>query len=229
MSAPAAGAACRTNTAQSYGSVTKTFHWLTALLILTAFPLGLIANGYPFDTADQLATKALLFSAHKTVGITAFWVAFARILWALPQKKPQPLHPERRLEHFAAETTHWMLYGAMMMVPLSGWLHHAATTGFAPIWWPFGQSLPGVPKSAALADVFAAWHWLFTKLLGLAVLLHIAGALKHHVMDRDDTLRRMLPGLRGAAAVHGGRNARPNRRPGPAPPSGLPSRSGPWP
>lgn len=61
-----------TNAEDRYGSVTKTFHWLIALLILTLIPLGLIANDMAYDTAEQLATKAWLFSLHKTLGITVF-------------------------------------------------------------------------------------------------------------------------------------------------------------
>lgn len=182
------------NTSATYGAVTKTFHWLTALLILTAIPLGLVANWLPYETSAQLATKSWLFSLHKTVGIMAFFTALGRILWALSQPKPGLLNADRKLESFAAETVHWLLYVSMMIVPLSGWLHHAATSGFAPIWWPFGQNLPLVPKSEAVAGFFAAWHWVFTKVLAATVLLHIAGALKHHFVDRDDTLRRMLPG-----------------------------------
>jgi cytochrome b561/polyisoprenoid-binding protein YceI len=183
------------NSPQSYGSVAKTFHWLTALLILTAIPLGVIANDMAYDTSEQLARKGWLFSLHKTVGLAAFTVAVLRICWAAVQPKPALLHPDRRLESFAAETVHWMLYAALVIVPLSGWLHHAATSGFAPIWWPFGQSLPFVPVDDTVAHFFGAWHWLFTKVLIGALLLHIAGALKHHIIDRDATLSRMLPGV----------------------------------
>ena len=144
------------NTAKTYGSVTKTFHWLTALLILTAFPLGILAHDAPFETSDELAFKALLFSWHKTVGVTAFFVASLRILWALTQEKPGLLNAEHKLEAFAAETVHWVLYGCMVLVPLTGWIHHAAAEGFAPIWWPFGQSLPFIPKDAQLSEVFGA-------------------------------------------------------------------------
>jgi cytochrome b561 len=94
------------NTTRSYGSVTKTFHWLTVLLILAAIPLGIIANGLAYDTSEALAFKAFLFSMHKTVGITAFFVALARIFWALSQPKPAGLHPERRAESFLAELVH---------------------------------------------------------------------------------------------------------------------------
>ncbi|SNR42235.1 cytochrome b/b6 domain-containing protein [Puniceibacterium sediminis] len=183
-----------TSTATRYGGVTKTLHWLTALGILCAIPLGIIANDAPYATGEQLAQKAWLFSMHKTLGVTIFFVAILRILWALNQPKPAPLHPERRLESWLAETVHWLLYGSLVLVPLTGWLHHAATSGFAPIWWPFGQSLPYVPKSEGLADVTAALHIVFERVLLISVVLHVVGALKHHFIDRDSTLRRMLPG-----------------------------------
>lgn len=190
------------NTARSYGSVSKTFHWLTVLLILTAIPLGIIANKLPYDTSEALAFKAFLFSMHKTVGITAFFVALARIAWALGQPKPAGLHPERRLESFMAELVHWLLYGSLVLVPLTGWIHHASTSGFAPIWWPFGQNLPLVPKSEALAGLTAGLHIVFERVLVISIFLHIAGALKHHFIDKDDTLRRMLPGHTAAGTPH---------------------------
>lgn len=192
----------RSNSSSRYGSVAKFFHWLTALLILSAIPLGMIAN----DLAHQIRSPAfdgsletisrvfLLFSLHKTIGVAVFFTALLRIIWAITQPKPGLLHPDRKLEAWAAETVHWMLYGSLVLVPLSGWVEHAATSGFAPIWWSFGQDLPLVPKSESLAHVFAVLHVILGRVLIIALLLHIAGALKHHVIDRDATLRRMLPG-----------------------------------
>lgn len=182
------------NTQASYGAVARALHWLTALLILTAIPLGLYANNLPYDTGDALAWKAQVFSLHKTVGVSAFFVALARILWALTQTHPVPLHPERKLETLAAEVVHWTLYLSLVIVPLSGWIQHAATEGFAPILWPLGQDLPLVPKSETLAHLAASAHWVFTKVLAASVVLHIAGALKHHLIDHDATLSRMLRG-----------------------------------
>lgn len=197
------------NTADRYGTPARVLHWLTALLILAAFPLGMIANALPYGTEAELARKAQLFSVHKTLGIAAFAVALVRILWAVGQPHPTPLHPERRGETFLAALVHWSLYVAIVAVPLTGWLHHAATEGFAPILWPFGQGLPLVPKSAALAESFGAMHWVFTKVLAASLLLHVAGALKHHLIDRDATLRRMWSG----EAARGGSPARHSGRP----------------
>jgi len=194
-----------TNSIDQYGGITKTFHWLTALLILTVIPLGVVAYNLPYDTAEQLARKAWLFSLHKTVGVTIFFVAIARILWALTQPKPDPVATQAPALEFLAKLAHWTLYASLILVPLTGWIHHAATTGFAPIWWPFGQSLPFVPKDNLVAERFGLLHKFFERVLVVSLLLHIAGALKHHVVDKDATLRRMWFGQTRAAgpSTHG--------------------------
>lgn len=186
------------NTPNSYGLVARAFHWLTALVILSAIPLGLNANGMD-PGPETIAAKAQAFSLHKTLGVTAFGLGLARILWALSQPRPADLHPERKLESLVAHLVHWLLYLSLVLVPLTGWVHHAAVDGFAPILWPFGQGLPFVPKSEPLAATAAAMHWVFTKVLAASILLHIAGALKHQLIDRDDTLRRMTRGTRAPA------------------------------
>ena len=99
-----------TNSDRSYGGAAKTFHWLTALLIFTIIPLGGVAHDMPYDTSEQLARKALLFSMHKTLGVTIFFVALARIGWAISQPKPGLLNADRPLEATLAETIHWLLY-----------------------------------------------------------------------------------------------------------------------
>ena len=189
------------NTHARYGAVTKTFHWSVALGILVMIPLGIVANDWPYATSQELATKAWLFSIHKTLGVTILFVALARIAWAVAQPKPGPLHPERRMETALADTVHWLLYASLILVPLAGWVSHAASEGFAPIRWPFGQSLPLVPKSERLHEVAASLHIVFERVLAIGVLLHVAGALKHHFWDRDATLRRMWPGRPALPAV----------------------------
>ncbi|MEO1639755.1 MAG: cytochrome b/b6 domain-containing protein [Pseudomonadota bacterium] len=185
----------------TYGTVTKTFHWLTALLILTAAPLGAIAYRLPYETNEQLALKAQLFSFHKTLGVVVFVVALLRILWALGQPKPDTLHPKRKAETFLASTVHWLLYISLVAVPLTGWIHHAATEGFAPILLPISQELPFVPNDEDVAKLFGGLHWAWSKILMAAIILHIAGAVKHHVIDKDATLRRMWFGKESGPAV----------------------------
>ena len=194
------------NSPTTYGTLTKSFHWLTALLILSVIPLGLFANNLADAIKDpailtsdaDITRAAFLFSLHKTIGVSIFFVALLRISWAMTQIKPGLLNGDKPLEAYVAETVHWLLYGSLVLVPLSGWIHHAATTGFAPIWWPLGQNLPFVPKDETLAHFMAGLHYILQWVLVGSVALHVAGALKHHVLDGDATLRRMLPGAMSA-------------------------------
>ncbi len=105
-------------------------------------------------------------------------------------------------EAFAAKTIHWLLYGSIVAMPVFGWLHHAALDGYAPIWWENvfpgdWDVLPFVPKSEPVASFFGMAH----KITGIALIgalaLHIGGALKHAVIDKDRTLARMVPGAYG--------------------------------
>ncbi|WP_323782757.1 cytochrome b/b6 domain-containing protein [Thalassovita sp.] len=187
------------NTEAHYGVIARSFHWLTALLIFSAFPLGFIAEEMSEslrsgDTNVNLDTVVTLFSLHKTIGIAIFFTASARVIWALIQPKPKLLNGDHKTEALLAETVHWLLYGSLILVPLSGWIHHAATTGFAPIWWPFGQGLPLVPQSQTLSGLASDLHFLLMLVLATSIALHVAGALKHHVIDKDATLRRMISG-----------------------------------
>lgn len=192
------------NSANEYGRISKLFHWLTALLILSNLVIGLIAADFAKSVAESSNTTSIarattMFSIHKTMGVIIFFVAIARIVWAIAQPKPGLLNGDRPLEAWAAETVHWLLYGSLVAVPLSGWVHHSAATGYAPIWWPLGQNLPMVPKSESVAHVVATLHFLFISVLCGAIAFHVAGAMKHHLIDQDATLRRMLPGsIKGA-------------------------------
>jgi cytochrome b561/polyisoprenoid-binding protein YceI len=196
-----------TNTRETYGSVARGLHWLTALLILALIPTGLVANGMPFATSGEMMAKAQLFSIHKTLGVVLFAVAVLRILWAVVQPRPAALHPDRRLEDFAARVAHWLLYGSLVLVPLTGWVSHAASEGFAPILLPIPQNLPFVPESTEVYRVAAALHIIFERVLFVTLLLHIAGALKHHLWDRDTTLARMVTGRAGTVPVAGPRRS----------------------
>lgn len=189
-----------------FGAVTKTLHWIMALAVLTMFALGLWASEMaesllaPGATLDEDGAQrtALLFSLHKSLGILVLLAAILRLAWALGQRRPGLLQPGRVFEVFLARAVHALLYGCLLLAPLSGWIEHAATSGFAPILLPVGQDLPLVPKDKAVAETFAGVHRTLVWLFAAAITLHVAGALKHHLIDRDPTLRRMLPGRSGA-------------------------------
>ncbi|MEM7171097.1 MAG: cytochrome b/b6 domain-containing protein [Pseudomonadota bacterium] len=182
------------NTRERYGLVAQILHWITAGLILFLLPLGVYMTDLPQATAADVSYKASVFSLHKSLGVIVFFVALARVLWALIQPHPRPLNSERKLESLAAQTIHWMLYGAIILMPFTGWLTHSASAGFAPLWGALPQDLPFVPKDPSLATLFGIAHVFTAVLLTAAVGLHVAGALKHTIIDRDGTLNRMIPG-----------------------------------
>ncbi|MEL6751463.1 MAG: cytochrome b/b6 domain-containing protein, partial [Pseudomonadota bacterium] len=188
-----------TNTQETYGLVHQLLHWTTAALILTLIPVGIYMYDMPIETPEQVADKVWLYSLHKTVGIAALFVALARIVWAIVQPHPRLLNGG--LEALAAKTVHWLLYGSIVAMPVLGWLHHAASSGYAPHWWPFSQNLPFVPKDPALSAFFGTAHWVFGIVLVGSLFLHIAGAVKHAAVDKDATLKRMVPGAYGETGV----------------------------
>lgn len=191
------------NTRERYGLVAQLFHWVTAALILILIPLGLWMVWLPMETADAVATKVWLYSLHKSLGVLVLIIAIARIVWAFICVRPEPLHPERRAETLAAETVHWLLYAGIVLTPVTGLLHHYATIGFAPIWWPFPQDVPFVPKSEPLSIVLKWTHWGSALMIIISLAAHIAGAMKHLVIDRDETVARIVPGAKCDPQVSG--------------------------
>ena len=180
------------NSPETYGLVHQILHWLIALGILGQLVGGQIAHRLPDSSAEEVLFKAWVYSAHKSVGVAILLLVLVRIAWAVAQPHPNLIHGG--WEAFAAKTVHWLLYVAMVAVPVFGWIQHAALDGYAPLWWGFGDTLPLVPKSPDVALWFQTAHSISTKALALALVLHIGGALKHALLDRDQTLARMVPG-----------------------------------
>ena len=145
-----------TNTRFSYGLVHQMLHWAVALLILVMLPMGVIMGWLPTTTPEEIADKVWLYGLHKSIGLAALALALIRIVWVMGQTKPAPLHDGA--EGFAARAVHDLLYASIILVPVTGWIHHAASTGYSPIWWGFGDTLPLVPKSEAVSHFFSSAH-----------------------------------------------------------------------
>lgn len=182
------------NTRTSFGPFSKSLHWLGALLIFAMIGLGLWAVQSPLQTPEQMAAAWQLFALHKTIGVCAFGFGVVRLASMAMQLRPEPIASHGQNEVSAARTVHWLLAALMVLVPLAGWVRHASLPGFAPLYLPFGDSLPFVPADPQLSEIVSSMHFGFVALLVVAVLAHITGALKHHLIDRDGTLIRMLPG-----------------------------------
>lgn len=161
-------------------------HWLIAILILAAFPLGLYMHGLPLSP-----NKLKLYSYHKWIGMTVLLLFVPRILWRLTHRPPAPL-PMPAWQHKIAEGTHHLLYLLMFLVPLSGWLMSSAK-GFQVVYFGVLPIPDLIGKDKELGELLEEMHEVLSWSLMTLVGLHLAGALKHHIIDKDSTLRRMLP------------------------------------
>lgn len=175
------------NTTTRWGTPAQLLHWLIALLIGVQALLGVRGVALPLGMA-KLATLA----RHKSLGITLLALVVIRLLWRGVNPRPalpDNLKPyERRLAH----GTHATLYGLLVALPVSGWLMSSAR-GF-PVSWFNLVTLPNlVSRNLPLYHVLIRVHVVLAITLGLALVLHIAAALKHHFVLHDDTLRRMVP------------------------------------
>jgi cytochrome b561/polyisoprenoid-binding protein YceI len=174
------------NTDRQYGAVAKGFHWTIAILIITLLTIGLI-----MVDMDKGPGQFALFRWHKSLGITVLTLAALRVLWRFSNIHPLKLPSHAAWEKFLAGVTHFLLYFCMFAMPLSGWLMSSAQGVSVSAW---GLALPNlIGVNRPLGHLLTIFH-IYTAygLIGL-ICLHVAGALKHHVIDRDETLRRMLP------------------------------------
>lgn len=174
----------------SYTRPAIVLHWLTALLILSTFPLAM------YMTDLQLSPlKLQLYSYHKWIGVTVLLLVLARLAWRIGHKPPAlqadlPLWQQR-----AAHGVHHLLYVLMLCIPLSGWLMSSAK-GVPVVYLGLLQLPDLVAKDKALGKLLGTTHELLSYTLLLLVALHLAAVIKHHFIDRDDTLSRMLPLLK---------------------------------
>ncbi|WPU55086.1 cytochrome b [Stenotrophomonas acidaminiphila] len=176
------------NTPDRWGSVSKSLHWLIALLILALGIVGLLMGELP-----KTPKYFWVYTAHKSIGITVLVLVVLRLLWRLYAGAPRPVPGTPGWQERIASATHWLLYVMMFAIPLSGWLYDSAS-GLRPFKL-FG--LLEMPKLVApderAAQLSHAFHeWGFWALI-LVVLAHAGAALYHHLQQRDATLVRMLP------------------------------------
>src|SRR5215467_11382790 len=175
------------NTKHRWGALSQLFHWLIVVLIIVQVTLASLADDLP-----PSARKVALLARHKSVGITILMLVILRLLWRslnLTPLLPDTLKP---YERFLARFTHAALYVLLFAMPLSGWMMSSAR-GFPVSWFGLFQLPDLVPKSKPLYEALVTTHAVLAGLLGAVVALHVAGALMHHFVKRDDVLRRMLP------------------------------------
>jgi cytochrome b561 len=182
--------------ATHWGSLAKAFHWTIVLLLLAQGALGLVMVNLP-----KRPGVIPYFTFHKSLGLTILLLALLRLGWRLFDRRPEEPASMPRGQVIVARIGHALLYALLFAVPLSGWLFDSATTLRPLYWWGLVQ-MPSLTGGAdeGLKELAKAMHfWLFWSLIAVAAG-HAAAALVHHFFNRDDVLRRMLPGRRDSIA-----------------------------
>ncbi len=173
----------------NYTRTAIALHWLVALLILAALPLGMVMT-----ELDLSPTKLKLYSWHKWLGVTVFALALLRIVWRLTHAAPSLPESMPAWQRKAAAALHGLLYLLMLALPLSGWLMSSAK-GFQTVWFGVLPLPDLVAKDEGLGHFFEETHETLVALLLFLLAAHVAATLKHHFVDRDDIAARMLPWL----------------------------------
>lgn len=176
------------NTETRWGWPSISLHWLIAVLIVTLLVVGFVMVQLP-----KSPRYFWVFDLHKSVGLTVLALMLLRLAWRLHAGAPRPVPGTSPLQHFAARAAHLGLYLLALGMPIAGWLYDSAS-GLRALKY-FG--LFTVPKLVApnpqIKDLAHEFHVVGGLILTLLILIHIGGALVHHLVQRDRTLLRMLP------------------------------------
>ena len=154
------------------------FHWAIAALVLVNLWIGLIGGSMP---------------VHKAIGITVLALTIGRIAWRIGHAPPPlPAHTPA-IERLVAKTLHLVFYALLVVLPMSGWAMSSGATR-RPLTWFGVFDIPYLPVSPATAGIAHEAHEIVGIAMAVLVGLHIAAALRHHFLVRDNVLLRMLPG-----------------------------------
>lgn len=170
--------------------VTIALHWLVAIGMM-----GLIGLGIYMEQNEAYA----LYGLHKSLGMLILLLVLPRVIWRVIKGWPTPVNTVKKIEQLLAKVGHWVLIVGTVLFPVSGMLMSGAGGRGLYIfgWELLGQNRDAVtdkivPLNESLAGLGHQVHGILVWVMCITIALHIAGALKHHLVYKDHTLRRML-------------------------------------
>ncbi len=175
------------NSSNNYGLVSIAMHWLVAIAVVGLFALGYWMVGLNYYSGWYRTAPDI----HKSVGILLFGLMLVRVIWRFVSPAPSPLRSHGRRTRMATKAGHGLLYGGLFVLMISGYLISTADGRAIGVFGWFEvpaliTSIPNQADAAGLVHEYLAW--------GVLIFsgLHALAALKHHFIDRDPTLKRML-------------------------------------
>ncbi len=175
------------NRGQRYSGPAIGLHWIIFALVCCGWGLGIYVSDLPFSPQ-----KLRYISWHKWIGVTVFVLAAARVAWRIYCPAPALPQSMAAWQRQAARIVHLALYVMLLVIPVTGWLYSSAA-GVPTVWLGLVQLPDLLQKDKSLADTLRLVHASLNWTLLVVVLGHAAYALKHHFVDRDDVLARMIP------------------------------------
>jgi cytochrome b561 len=178
------------NSKTSWGWPARTLHWLGAVIILV-----LLAHGWWMTHMTPRPDRLANYAWHAALGYDFMVLIVLRLIWRWLNPVPELPVDSKAWERLAAHTAHWSLYVLMLVVSVTGWL--VATTFRVPITKDLlGIDLPAIVTTVErpVRQLIEGSHMVLAYVLAAIVVVHIMGALRHHLFKRNDVLRRMTWG-----------------------------------
>jgi cytochrome b561 len=164
------------------------FHWIIAALVIVNLAIGLFHESLLKGVHGAMPL-------HKSVGLTVLVLTVAFILWRLAHRRPSLPTDMPAWQRAAAHGAHWGLYALLLIMPLSGWAMVSNSRHPMPLEW-FGVPVPFLPVAKSVSGAAHQSHTVLGWVMLALVALHVLAALRHHVVQRDSVLTRMLPIIR---------------------------------
>ncbi len=183
-------------------------HWLIALCIFGMFALGWYMTELPKEAPKQMAydlfdwgvytweltkeasPRSFYFNLHKSIGLTILGLVIIRFLWRITHKPPAILSSYKTWERKLATGAHHLLYLLMFAIPLSGLIMSVASK-YGVKW--FGLKFIAGTDNEGIREAFYEIHEIAGLIILIIIAIHILGALKHKFIDKDDTMKRIMP------------------------------------
>jgi len=180
------------NTTSSWGSVSRWFHWILAVVII-----GMIAYGWWMNHFSARADRFFFRSIHADIGYVVLVLMVLRLIWRILNPAPALPPDTSRWNRIAAHISHWALYIVTVTVVMLGWAHSGAHKPDYSSWFGLFHVPQFTSPDKATADIYEDRHIYAAYVLLALIVLHLAAALWHHFMKRDRVTARMLDGEPG--------------------------------
>ena len=175
------------NSNSSYGSIAKLLHWLVAFSVI-----GMIIIGFSLHRIPR-PQRYTIIQLHKSIGFTLLIIMAIRLIWRFISPPPPLPSSIPGWQRISAKISHALLYLTTFVMTISGWLM-SSFFGYPINWFfLFKIPLPVTARDRALGIIFSDIHHITAWAFSILIVIHTLAALKHHLIDKDNVLKRMLP------------------------------------